>query len=203
MVLSETTTPCPNRASRLFVDSIARAVAIHVGATYGASSIRRTRVASGLSSRELRAVFEQIEETLDGEISVTDLADCCQLSPSRLAAAFKRTTSVPTYKWLARRRVEKAKTFMREGRASLSQVALGCGFADQRHFTHVFTREAGVSPGEWRRESAPPSDSAGSCHAGCKFRQDCFIARSRLARWCERSAGRAAAPCAEAESLVR
>jgi AraC family transcriptional regulator len=26
-----------------------------------------------------------------------------------------------------------------------------CGFADQSHFTRVFTRAVGISPGQWRR----------------------------------------------------
>ena len=34
---------------------------------------------------------------------------------------------------------------------SLSDVAGACGFADQSHFTRVFSRIAGISPGAWRR----------------------------------------------------
>ena len=33
----------------------------------------------------------------------------------------------------------------------MSDVALACGFADQSHFTRVFTRMTGISPGAWRR----------------------------------------------------
>ncbi|MDB5496304.1 MAG: helix-turn-helix transcriptional regulator, partial [Phenylobacterium sp.] len=35
--------------------------------------------------------------------------------------------------------------------ASLSMIALACGFADQSHFTRVFTRRVGLSPGAWRK----------------------------------------------------
>jgi AraC-like DNA-binding protein len=31
--------------------------------------------------------------------------------------------------------------------SSLSMIALACGFADQSHFTRVFTRRVGLSPG--------------------------------------------------------
>jgi AraC family transcriptional regulator len=30
-------------------------------------------------------------------------------------------------------------------------VALDCGFSDQSHFTRVFSRTVGTSPGTWRR----------------------------------------------------
>ena len=48
-------------------------------------------------------------------------------------------------------RVERAKDAMLGTNASLAEVALSCGFADQSHFTKVFTSVAGVSPGAWRR----------------------------------------------------
>ncbi|MGE5104438.1 MAG: helix-turn-helix domain-containing protein [Betaproteobacteria bacterium] len=34
----------------------------------------------------------------------------------------------------------------------LSEVALACGFANQSHFTRVFSAMAGIAPGAWRRQ---------------------------------------------------
>jgi AraC family transcriptional regulator len=50
-----------------------------------------------------------------------------------------------------RHRVERAKDFLRAPGLSLSDVAGARGFADQSHFTRVFSRIAGLSPGAWRR----------------------------------------------------
>jgi AraC-like DNA-binding protein len=47
--------------------------------------------------------------------------------------------------------VEQNKGLLRDGRLSLSDVALSCGFADQSHFTRVFTKLTGLTPGAWRR----------------------------------------------------
>jgi transcriptional regulator GlxA family with amidase domain len=33
----------------------------------------------------------------------------------------------------------------------LADVALACGFADQSHFTRVFSAATGLPPGAWRR----------------------------------------------------
>jgi AraC family transcriptional regulator len=49
------------------------------------------------------------------------------------------------------RRIDKAKDLLRSSDLSLNEIALACGFADQSHFTAVFTRMVGVSPGFWRR----------------------------------------------------
>jgi methylphosphotriester-DNA--protein-cysteine methyltransferase len=65
--------------------------------------------------------------------------------------AFRRTLGVAPHNWLLARRVEAAKEKLRDGRLSLLDVALACGFADQSHLTRVFTRMVGISPGAWRR----------------------------------------------------
>jgi AraC-like DNA-binding protein len=41
-------------------------------------------------------------------------------------------------------------TLLRHRRASLSEIALACGFVDQSHFTRVFVARIGVTPGAWR-----------------------------------------------------
>jgi N-acetylmuramoyl-L-alanine amidase len=45
----------------------------------------------------------------------------------------------------------QAKT---EAQMRLAEIALACGFADQSHFTRVFSQRVNVSPGVWRREQA-------------------------------------------------
>ena len=51
------------------------------------------------------------------------------------------------HRWLTIRRVDKAKTLLRQSATlSLAQIGLACGFADQSHFTHVFTAVVGAAP---------------------------------------------------------
>jgi AraC-like DNA-binding protein len=58
---------------------------------------------------------------------------------------------MPAHKWLLSRRIELAKEKLRDGRSSLSDVALACGFTDQSHLTRIFSRLVGITPGAWRR----------------------------------------------------
>jgi len=108
------------------------------------------RFAGRLSARHYRRALELIDSRLASDLSVAEMARHCALSPSRFRVAFRNTTGVTPHRWLTERRVDRAKSLLR-GPASLVQVALECGFADQSHFTHVFTGLVGVSPGEWRR----------------------------------------------------
>lgn len=42
---------------------------------------------------------------------------------------------------------------------SLAEIAMSAGFANQSHFTRVFSALVGVSPGVWRREAQAASES--------------------------------------------
>ncbi|WP_346731005.1 AraC family transcriptional regulator [Bradyrhizobium sp. 132] len=55
--------------------------------------------------------------------------------------------------WLLRHRVEAAKQLMTVRGLPLSKIAISAGFANQSHFTRVFSAAVGVSPGAWRREA--------------------------------------------------
>lgn len=100
--------------------------------------------------RQLRAL-EVIDARLGAAIGVADLARACNLSPSRFAYSFKQTTGMSPHRWLTMRRIARAKELLGTADTTLAQVALAAGFADQSHFTHVFTAEVGIPPGEWRR----------------------------------------------------
>jgi AraC-like DNA-binding protein len=55
------------------------------------------------------------------------------------------------HQWLLKCRVDLAKDLLSNRKLLLSDIALACGFADQSHFTRVFARMTGASPGAWRR----------------------------------------------------
>ncbi|MGO4287978.1 helix-turn-helix domain-containing protein, partial [Bosea sp. TAB14] len=71
----------------------------------------------------------------------------CGLSPGYFSRAFRNTTGFSPHQWLIRKRIERARDILRCGRLELADIAVACGFADQSHFTNVFAKLEGVSPG--------------------------------------------------------
>ncbi|MDE0853407.1 MAG: AraC family transcriptional regulator [Nevskia sp.] len=141
----------PEQLNVLFVDHVALALTAHVAHVYGAMQ-RPHRLGSGaLASWQERRAKEAISAQLDGGLSLDALAAECGLSRSYFARAFRRTTGKPPHQWLLEQRVEAAKRLLMTSTASLSEIALECGFADQSHFTRVFARLTGAPPGSWRR----------------------------------------------------
>jgi AraC family transcriptional regulator len=110
--------------------------------------------AGGLSSRHLRRATDFILEHLAEDICLDDLAELTGLSCKHFARAFKQSTGLPPHQFLIVKRTEAAKRCLVNGKASLSDIALACGFADQSHFTATFRKVVGIPPGSWRRHHA-------------------------------------------------
>lgn len=109
---------------------------------------RRYRLAPAI----LRRVQAHVEEILPGQVTLEGMAAAARLSPFHFSRAFRRETGTSPLAYVRARRCERAKRLMLEGRLSLAEVALACGFAHQAHFTTIFGRIVGTTPGRWRAE---------------------------------------------------
>lgn len=116
------------------------------------SSLRR-----GLTRWQERRATTYLLSHLGTRISNAELAAACGLSQGYFVTAFRRATGETPHLCLLRYRVAKAKELLR-GSMAIADIALACGFADQSHLTRVFTRQTGISPGEWRRERRHEGD---------------------------------------------
>ncbi|HEY6831551.1 MAG TPA: helix-turn-helix transcriptional regulator [Pseudolabrys sp.] len=155
----------PDQANRLFVDHVTLAVGIHIAQTYGGMQ-PVSRIASGrLAPWQERRAKEIISANLGG-MPLADVARECRLSASHFQRAFHRTVGMPAHRWLLSRRIELAKEKLRDGRSSLSDVALACGFSDQSHLTRVFNQLVGTSPGAWRKWCSTNSEQEATSSDG-------------------------------------
>jgi AraC family transcriptional regulator len=141
----------PEHAHPLFLDHVVLAMASHVAYVYGGVPAGRGHHHGGLASWQIKRATEMMSESLTEGLALSQLAEACGLSARHFARAFRQSTGVPPHRWLLRHRVQRAQALLRMQALSLADIALRCGFADQSHFTRVFSREVGQSPGQWRR----------------------------------------------------
>ena len=143
----------PDAVSRLFVENVLLAIGAHIAKTYGDLKTEADARRGGLAPWQERRAKEVLTANLHGDIAVDAIAKACGLSNSHFSRAFRQSTGLAPHQWLLTRRIETAKGLLLRSRDPLSEVGLACGFADQSHFTRVFTRMVGTSPGAWKRQS--------------------------------------------------
>ena len=144
----------PNEANALFIDHVAVALCAHVAQVYGGMRIPQAPTKGGLAPWQERRAKELLNADLSGEVSLRRLAEECGLSVRHFTRAFRQSVGMPPHRFLLKRRIERAQQLLKDPALSLLDVALACGFADQSHFTRVFSASVNVSPGMWRRMHA-------------------------------------------------
>jgi AraC-like DNA-binding protein len=129
----------PEQASRVFVEHVTTAIGIHVAKTYGGMQLVRLPLRGGLAPWQLKRAGEKLAANPAGDVSMAELASDCGLSTSHFSRAFRQSTGRSPHQWLMQHRISQAKGLLPDHKLSLSEIALACGFADQSHFTRVFT----------------------------------------------------------------
>ena len=107
---------------------------------------------------QMRKVRDYIDSHITGPVLVGDLCALVQRSEAHFSRSFKRTFGESPHAFLVRRRVELAARYMLTTDASLSDIALRCGFSDQAHLCKHFRQTVGQSPAAWRRARSSQYD---------------------------------------------
>lgn len=133
---------------RLYGESLGLALASHLLRAYAPVTGPRWR--DRLSRRRLQRVVDYIREHLAHELSLAQLAELAEMSPSQFKVVFRRTTGLPVHQYVIRARVEYASDLIARDRLPLSQIALQAGFANQSHMSRCMKRLTGVTPATLR-----------------------------------------------------
>lgn len=105
------------------------------------------------------SIREIIDQRFAEPWQLRTLAAEIGIHPVHLAATFRRTTGYSVGEYVRRCRLRYAQARLRDGRATLSSIALDAGFADQSHFARTFRRFVGVTPAAFRRTLSLVQDS--------------------------------------------
>ncbi len=136
----------PAELGTMYADQLLRATHTYFAVAFGGMRLPEYSRRGGLAPWQVRCATDLMIERLGTDMSLSEPASACGLSPSYFSRAFKHSLGMPPHRWLLLQRVLHAKSLLRDAGRSLTDVAAACGFADQSHFTRVFTRIVGASP---------------------------------------------------------
>ncbi|HVF65317.1 MAG TPA: AraC family transcriptional regulator [Casimicrobiaceae bacterium] len=132
-----------------YLESIASVIAVHLARNYaGGKSALPAYV--GLAPHKLKRVQQHIAVHLFEAIPVKDLAAIVHMSPYHFARMFRKATGQPPHLYITTQRIDHARSLLADGKLSLADVAARVGFQTQSHFTEVFRKHTGMTPGTFR-----------------------------------------------------
>src|SRR5436309_1768186 len=117
-------------------------------------SILSNQLAVESSSTEPLAVTRAkqfIARNQDNAICLATVAKAVNTSTFYFCKLFKRATGLTFTDYLARVRIEKAKTLLLERNRRISEIAYDVGFQSLTHFNRIFKKLVGASPSSYRR----------------------------------------------------
>lgn len=110
-----------------------------------------SRFRGGLTGSTLHRVLAYIDEHMGERISLGELAREAGISRFHFARQFRLSTGESPMEYLRRVRIERSKRILQARETTIAEVAATLGFSDQSHFTRIFGRLVGVSPGNFAR----------------------------------------------------
>ncbi len=104
-------------------------------------------------SEDIESVMEYINLNYHLPITLDEIAERANLSPTYLSKKFRRITGVTFKEYLNYIRIRKASQALLTTDDSITQIAADCGFNGSNYFKDIFRKTTGYSPREFRKQS--------------------------------------------------
>ncbi|WP_328750406.1 helix-turn-helix domain-containing protein [Streptomyces sp. NBC_00285] len=105
-------------------------------------------------------VLVWMEQHLDEEVTVEQLAERAHMSPRTFARRFQQETGTTPYRWILRQRVLLAQRMLEATDETVDAIAGRTGFGTAAALRHQFLRAVGTTPNSYRRTFQGPEAAA-------------------------------------------
>ncbi|MFT5806677.1 MAG: AraC family transcriptional regulator [Moritella dasanensis] len=109
-----------------------------------------TPVKGGLAPKIAALVCDYMQVHFYRQVYLAELAELAQLSEYHFCRMFKQSMAQTPQAYLLATRIEQVKLRVSKGQASMAEIALECGFANQSHMGRYFKKLVGISPRQYR-----------------------------------------------------
>lgn len=136
--------------SRVYAESLFNTLCLHLVRHYSTSGQNVLTHSESLPKNKLRYAIDYINDNLEKDLTLAEIATSVGMSPYHFARAFKQATGLPPHQYLIKRRIEKAKTLLTQTDLAIAEIAYRVGFASQSHFTTLFRKHTTTTPKAYR-----------------------------------------------------
>lgn len=102
------------------------------------------------NSQKIQESIRYMNDHLELQISVADLAERVFLSPYHFIRLFKKSTGKTPHEYLIDLRINHAKYYLKTTEKSVKEIAFLCGFSNESNFCNSFRKQIGSTPLQYR-----------------------------------------------------
>jgi AraC family transcriptional regulator len=139
-------------AGTIYAETLVNTLVAHLLRHYSNAGERFQQYLGGLPKHKLRRVTEFIEENLERDLTLAEIAGIAELSPFHFARSFKQSTGSTPIQFLTQRRIDLAKRLLVDSELPIVEIGLRAGFKNQSHFTTLFRKITAMTPKAYRNE---------------------------------------------------
>lgn len=138
-------------SGQLFGESLALALVSRLMYRFSSRTLQLNASSEkGLPLWRLRQVKQYIEDNLNANLCMADLAGIAHMSEFHFSRLFKQSTGCAPYRYVVGRRIQRGRELLAKTALPLYEISEKLGFGDQSHFTTVFRKNVGMTPKQFR-----------------------------------------------------
>jgi len=100
----------------------------------------------------IKAAMNYINQNLDKEISLNEIAKVVGLSPTYFSSLFKKVTTVSLWTYINSKRINLATHLIETNQQStMLDIAMQCGFNNTANFNKAFKKYTGMTPMDYKK----------------------------------------------------
>jgi AraC-like DNA-binding protein len=139
----------PDAYPRAYADALAVVFTCELVRAYATTPFP-PRSTTNVGKSRFKPVLDHIEDTLESDTTLSDLAALSGLSVSHFSHAFNATYGIAPHRYILRRRIDRAKALLGASDSTISAISSRVGFSSQSRFTQIFSRHTGLTPSAYR-----------------------------------------------------
>ncbi len=99
-----------------------------------------------LTNTQLQQAIDYIHDHLGGDLSLIQIAETINISPTYFASLFKQKTGISPHQYVIQQRVDRAIVLLQTKDLRVNEIATQVGFSSQSHLTQHIKRATGMTP---------------------------------------------------------
>ncbi|MDF2960320.1 MAG: hypothetical protein K0S39_2055 [Paenibacillus sp.] len=109
---------------------------------------------SSADGRDIHEIRSYLDHHFHENISLKEITEHFHFSPQYISKKFRETYQTTIVAYLTNLKIEKAKALLSYTNLSVYEISNQIGYEDENYFSKVFKKQAGISPLQYRKETA-------------------------------------------------